>query len=102
MIYALFTWPSFFRHHRGIWWIDNTAALITLLKGTSSNPDLAQMAQLNHATLFSLQSSANPTALTPSAGLAPRAHGTRPTGLKWEQHTVRSKSGISPFRLCFA
>ena len=26
-----------------IWWIDNTPALMSLLKGTSSSPDLARM-----------------------------------------------------------
>ena len=51
VIYALFARPW-----RGVWWIDNTAALMALLKGTSNNPDLARMSQVIHLTLFAYRS----------------------------------------------
>ena len=44
-----------FRRRRGIWFIDNTAALMSLIRGRSDSPDLDRLAELIHATLFALQ-----------------------------------------------
>ena len=40
---------------RGIWFIDNVAALMALVRGTSKNPDLNRLAGLVHSALFALQ-----------------------------------------------
>ena len=40
VLYALFSCPSRFRGRRGLWFIDNTAALMALIRGRSDNADL--------------------------------------------------------------
>ena len=55
VLYALFTRPSTFRGRRGLWFIDNTAALMALIRGRSDNADLEHMTRLIHITLFALQ-----------------------------------------------
>ena len=54
LLYALVDRPGHFRHRRGVWWIDNTAALMALIRGRSDSPDLARLAQIIHLGLFSL------------------------------------------------
>ena len=55
VLYALFTRPSTFRGRRGLWFIDNTAALMALIRGRSDNADLEHMSRLIHVTLFALK-----------------------------------------------
>ena len=55
VLYALFTRPSKFRGRRGLWFIDNTAALMALVRGRSDNADLEHMSRLIHLTLFALR-----------------------------------------------
>eukprot|EP00435_Cladocopium_sp_Y103_P026427 s2960_g6.t1 len=40
VLYALFARPTKFRDCRGLWFIDNTAALMAPIRGRSDNPDL--------------------------------------------------------------
>ena len=54
LLYALVARPSHFRHRRGVWWIDNTAALMALIRGRSDSPDLSRLAQIIHVGLFCL------------------------------------------------
>ena len=51
VLIALVTVPERFRGRQGTWYIDNTAALLSLIKGRSSSTDLEQM---RHLLLFSL------------------------------------------------
>ena len=55
VLYALFSRPSMFRGRRGLWFIDNTAALMALIRGRSDNADLEHMSRLIHITLFGLK-----------------------------------------------
>ncbi|CAE7438652.1 unnamed protein product [Symbiodinium necroappetens] len=48
--------PSF-RGRRGFWYIDNVAALMSLIRGRSSSPDLERLAQLIHLAMFALRTS---------------------------------------------
>ena len=43
------------RHRRGVWYIDNVAALMALVRGASNNPGLNAMAGAIHAALFALK-----------------------------------------------
>ncbi|CAE7538614.1 unnamed protein product [Symbiodinium sp. CCMP2592] len=52
VLYALVSRPSHFRSRRGVWYIDNTAALMSLIRGRSDNADLSRLAQLIHLCLF--------------------------------------------------
>jgi len=55
VLVALLEFPETFRGKRGIWFIDNTAALMALVRGRSNNADLDQLSILIHAVLFSYQ-----------------------------------------------
>ena len=55
LLYALVARPNQFRHRRGVWWIDNTAALMALIRGRPDSPDLSRLAQIIHVGLFSLR-----------------------------------------------
>ena len=55
VLYALFSRPARFRGRRGLWFIDNTAALMALIRGRSDNADLEHMSRLIHITLFGLK-----------------------------------------------
>ena len=48
VLFALMARPGKFRHCRGLWFIDNTAALMCLVRGRSAQPDLEHMAHLIH------------------------------------------------------
>ncbi|CAE7396468.1 unnamed protein product [Symbiodinium sp. CCMP2592] len=52
VLYALVSRPSQFRSRRGVWYIDNTAALMSLIRGRSDNADLSRLAQLIPLCLF--------------------------------------------------
>ena len=43
------------KHRRGIWFVDNVAALMALVRGRSNQPALDQMALLIHTALFTLR-----------------------------------------------
>ena len=55
VLFALVSRPNSFRSRRGVWYIDNTAALMCLIRGRSDNPDLSRLAQLIHLCVFSFQ-----------------------------------------------
>ena len=55
VLYTLFSRPASFRGRRGIWFIDNTAALMALIRGRSDNADLEHMSRLIHVALFALK-----------------------------------------------
>ena len=55
VLFALVSRPNSFRSRRGVWYIDNTAALMCLIRGRSDNPDLSRLAQLIHLCLFPFQ-----------------------------------------------
>ena len=55
VLMALTTTPERFRNRRGTWYIDNTAALMALIKGRSDSPDLEHMSHMIHILLFSLR-----------------------------------------------
>ena len=55
ILYAVTSRASRFRGARGIWYIDNVAALMCLIRGRSDSPDLERMAHLIHVALFALQ-----------------------------------------------
>ena len=54
VLYGLITRPGHFRNRRGIWFIDNTAALMSLIRGRSDSPDLEHMSRMIHVALYSL------------------------------------------------
>ena len=55
VLYGLLSRPADFRNRRGIWFIDNVAALMCLIRGRSDNPDLERIANMIHIALFSLR-----------------------------------------------
>ena len=55
VLYGLLARPDSFRHRRGIWFIDNTAALMALIRGRSDSSDLERMASMIHTALYSLE-----------------------------------------------
>lgn len=55
VLFALVARPSEFRGRRGIWFIDNIAALMALIRGRSDSPDLEKMANLIHLACFALR-----------------------------------------------
>ena len=55
IIYALVHCSSQFRGRRGIWYLDNTAALMVLIRGRSDSADLERMAQIIHCLMFGLR-----------------------------------------------
>ena len=52
---ALTGQPELFRHRRGTWFADNTAALMALVRGKSNQPDLDMLAKMIHIAMFSLR-----------------------------------------------
>ena len=55
VLIALVTVPERFRGRRGVWYIDNTAALMSLIKGRSASYGLEKMSSLIHLLLVSLR-----------------------------------------------
>ena len=55
VLYALVARPEAFRHRRGLWLIDNIAALMCLVRGRSESTDLERISSLIHVASFSLQ-----------------------------------------------
>ena len=49
------TFASNLRGHHGLWFVDNTASLMTLVKGRSPTVELDAMAGMVHAMLCGLQ-----------------------------------------------
>lgn len=54
VLYGLVMRPDMFRNRRGIWFIDNTAALMSLIRGRSDSPDLEHMSRMIHVALYAL------------------------------------------------
>ena len=54
---AVVTFPDEFRHASGVWYIDNFASLMALIKGRSDNLDLDHLAQMIHLLLYHLHCS---------------------------------------------
>ena len=57
ILYGLVAQPAEFRGRRGVWFVDNTAALMALIRGRSSSGDLSRLSQLIHLCLFALDCS---------------------------------------------
>ena len=55
VLYALVERPDLFRNRHGLWFLDNVAAVMTLVRGRSSNADLAKLGHLIHLALFALR-----------------------------------------------
>ena len=55
VLYGLVNRPSQFKGRRGIWFIDNIAALMSLIRGRSSSPDLDRISSMIHVALFALR-----------------------------------------------
>ena len=55
VLYALVERPDLFPHRQGLWFLDNVAAVMTLVRGRSSNVDLAKLGHLIHLALFALR-----------------------------------------------
>ena len=55
VFYALTCRASTFRGRKGIWFIDNLAALMSLIRGRSDVPDLERLSHLIHIALFTLK-----------------------------------------------
>ena len=55
ILYALVARPTEFRERRGVWFIDNIAALMALIRGRSDAADLEHLAHLIHVACFSLR-----------------------------------------------
>ena len=55
VLYALVARPEAFRNRRGLWLIDNIAALMCLVRGRSESTDLERISSLIHLASFSLQ-----------------------------------------------
>ena len=53
----ILTFPDEFRYASGVWYIDNIASLMALIKGRSDNLDLDHLAQMIHLLLYHLHSS---------------------------------------------
>ena len=53
VLFALTSRASSFRGHRGVWYIDNVAALMALIGGRSDSPDLQRLTDLIPVALFS-------------------------------------------------
>ena len=54
---ALSVYPEHFRGRTGLWFLDNVAALMAVVRGRSDTPDLDQLAMLTHAAMFGLETS---------------------------------------------
>ena len=55
VVCALIERPDLFRHRHGLWFLDNVAAVMTLVRGRSSNSGLAKLGHLIHLALFALR-----------------------------------------------
>ena len=55
VIYTLSESPGLLRHRHGLWFLDAVAAVITLVRGRSSNSDLAKLGHLIPLALFALR-----------------------------------------------
>ena len=54
VLFALISRPDRFCRRRGVFYIDNLAALMALIRGRSDAPDLEHLSRIVHAALFSL------------------------------------------------
>ena len=54
---ALSVYLEHFRGRTGLWFLDNVAALMAVVRGRSDTPDLDQLAMLTHAAMFGLETS---------------------------------------------
>ena len=55
VLFALASRASSCRSRKGVWFIDNVAAHMALIRGRSDSPDFEPLAHLIHVALFSLQ-----------------------------------------------
>jgi hypothetical protein len=55
VLVAVLKVPDRLRGKRGVWFIDNTAALMALIRGRSNSADLDRLAGSIHAALFAMQ-----------------------------------------------
>lgn len=55
VVQGLLVYPSLFRRTRVVWYMDNVAALMSLVRRRSDNDELDHMAQIAHLLLYHLQ-----------------------------------------------
>ena len=55
VLYGLVSRASQFRDHRGVWYIDNVAAVMSLIRGMLEDEDVVRMSGIVHAMGFSLR-----------------------------------------------
>ena len=55
VLFALASRANSFRQRRGLWFIDNLAALMALVRGRSESPDLERLSHLIHLACFALK-----------------------------------------------
>ena len=58
VLVAMVVAASYIRGTRGLWFVDNTAALMALVKGSSKEPSLDRMAKVVHLASFALGTNA--------------------------------------------
>ncbi|CAE8593710.1 unnamed protein product, partial [Polarella glacialis] len=55
VLVALVSYSNRYRGRRGVWFIDNTAALMAMVRGRSDSADLDRLALMIHAAMFALE-----------------------------------------------
>ena len=87
VLQGLLTFPSQFQGSSGVWYVDNIAALMALVRGRSDSPELDHMAQTVHILLFHLRCYLYfewvPSCSNSSREMALRTDGGGPTGSKF-------------------
>ena len=98
-----------FRNRRGLWFLDNVAAVMTLVRGRSSNADLAKLGHLIHLVCLHCEpkdigstSRARATGLTTSADLASMIHGGDAMVLNFTRRTSLQSCSSYPLQLSFS
>ncbi|CAE7815805.1 unnamed protein product [Symbiodinium sp. CCMP2592] len=55
VLFALVARPNDFRNRRGVWYLDNTSALMSLIRGRSDSANLSRLSKLIHLCLYAYQ-----------------------------------------------
>lgn len=57
IVHALLARPQEFRGRRGVWFIDNVASIMCLIRGRSDSAELEEICHFTHVVLFALKAS---------------------------------------------
>ena len=90
VIYTLSESPGLLRHRHGLWFLDAVAAVMTLVRGRSSNSDLAKLGHLIPLALFALRA-----LFATACPVLSRARATGPTTW-WRCHGSSFHSSYLP------